>query len=97
MTRADQPGSTTVVALLSAMIAGPAMVCPGRAAERSTSAASCQRPSLNMRTVAATGAGPAATSACGASPTASPAPTASTDTASTISRRSCIRNAKRWR
>ena len=44
-------------------IAGPAIVCPGRACVRSTSAASCQASSLNMRTVAATGAARAAPSA----------------------------------
>ena len=97
MIRARQPGSTMVVALRSATIAGPSITCPGRASSRSTRAASCQRPSENMRTLALAGAGPLATTAWRVSAGASPAPTASTDTASTISRRSLMRKAKRCR
>ncbi len=45
VTDASQPASTTVVALVSATMAGPATVVPGRSAARSWSGASRQAPS----------------------------------------------------
>jgi hypothetical protein len=80
VTRACQPGSTTVVALRSAMIAGPSITWPGRAFSRTTRPASHQRPPLQSCTVAAIGAACAGCSAKTGSPGASPCPTASTET-----------------
>ncbi len=92
---ACQPGSTTVVAFFSAMTAGPASVAPGCSVSRTYRPASSQRPQC-MRTVASGGGTWRGGSApvCGAA-CVSPAPTASTDTASITSTRSGIRNAKR--
>ena len=86
-----------MVALRSAIMAGPSTKSPGLAASRSTSAASHQRPPLKSRTVSAAAMGAAGNKGCADSAGASPAPTASTDTASTTSARSFIRKAKRWR
>ncbi len=55
ITRACQPGSTTVVALRSATIAGPSMSAPARKDSRTNRPASSQA-SLCMRTLAS-GAG----------------------------------------
>ena len=52
---ASQPGSTTVVAFFSAMMAGPAITSPGRRSSRTTSAASCHWPPEYMRTVSRRG------------------------------------------
>jgi hypothetical protein len=95
--RASQPGSTTVVAFFSAMMAGPAITSPGRRSSRTTSAASCHWPPEYMRTVSRRGTSRGGCSAWRGSAGASPATTASTDTASTISGLPCIRKEKRWR
>ena len=94
---ASQPGSTTVVAFFSTMMAGPVTTSPGRRSSRTTSAVSCHRPPEYTRTVSRFGTSRGACTAWRGSAGASPATTASTDTASTTSRLPCIRKAKRWR
>ena len=94
---ASQPGSTTVVAFFSAMIAGPVMTSPGRRSSRTTSAALSHWPLAYMRTVSRLGTLRASCAACCGSAGASPAMMDSTDTASTIKSLPCIRKEKRWR
>ena len=95
--RRCQPGSTTVVALRSAMIAGPAMRVAGREVlARGTPArrAKCRRCTSGPLRQRRRGARAAASPAVAASLRSGVAPTASTETASTISARSGIRNAE---
>ena len=99
---ACQPGSTTVVAFFSAMMAGPGITSPGRRSSRTTSAASCQAgaplvPTVYMRTVLRRGTSRGGCTAWRGSMGASPGNTASTDTASTTRPLPCMRNENRWR
>ncbi len=102
-TSARQPGSTTVVLVGSQTIAGPSTVMPGARSARTNTGASCRRPPV--KTPASSRGAIAAPSACAASrrsdpaagaglcPAAmrSPAPTASTATASSVRPRPGIR------
>ena len=92
---ASQPGSTTVVAFFSAMMAGPGTTSPARMSSRTTSAVSCQCPPEYMRTVSRDGTGRTSCKAWRGSVGASPPITASTDTASTTRPLPCIKKAKR--
>ena len=76
--RADQPGSTTVVPLASAMIAGPSTRAPSDSASRTTTGVSCQQPSLYIgtRVTAIAAAGIAARPASVPLPSAAPWPEA---------------------
>ncbi len=56
VTTACQPGSTTVVARSSAMMAGPSTACPARRAARGNRSTSAQAPAVNMRTFTGSGA-----------------------------------------
>ena len=51
VTTARQPGSTTVVARSSAMMAGPSTACPLRRAARGNRSTSAQAPAVNMATL----------------------------------------------
>ena len=56
VTAARQPGSTTVVASSSAMIAGPSTACPARSAARRYSGTRAHSPAVNIRTCSAASA-----------------------------------------
>ena len=93
VTSARQPGSTTVVALASAMIAGPSMRSPGRSTPRTNSAASCHAPAPYIRTRCDAASGPSrGGGSITTSSMASAWPIASTEIASRISSRFGIRN-----
>ncbi len=104
VTSACQPGSTTVVAKSSVMRAGPGTTWPGRSplrGRRSTSAqlTGGEHPDPGRgRARGGAGAGRRALSTVPGSLASSAAPpVTSTDTASTITGLSRIRNEKRWR
>ena len=85
VTSACQPGSTTVVALASAMMAGPLILSPGCSDSRRNTGVACCFPLVNICTVSAASGAPLRVPAAGlASTGASDAPMASTDTASAI-------------
>ncbi len=99
VTTARQPGSSTVVASSSVMMAGPSTACPGRSPARGNRSTSAQAPPVNMRTRA----GPSGRSwssgseRAGWSPSwySSCAPVTSTETASTMTGLSRMRKEKR--
>ena len=100
VTAASQPGSTTVVALSSAMIAGPATRWPGAelvAQVDGRAVALAARVHVDVPGGDAPGRGSAFDGGLGASSGASDRPIASTETASTISARSGMRKPKRAR
>ena len=103
VTTACQPGSTTVVARSSAMIAGPSTACPGRSAARGYRSTSAHAPLANIATrVALTGRSGTGPSSLAERAVVSPslsfscAPVTSTETASTRIGLSRMRKAKRW-
>ncbi len=97
VTTARQPGSTTVVASSSVMIAGPVMACPGSSLPRSVKSTSVQAPPVNRGTRAA-GSGLFSSERGWLSVLASASrwlPATSTDTASTSTGLSRMRKEKR--
>ena len=98
---ARQPSSTTVVALASAMIAGPVTAAPAGMRSRSNNGASRHSPPDHSRTVSASTPAslprPLATSASTVRSVCSVSPVASTETASTMRRRSRRKEyVRRW-
>ena len=99
VTAACHPGSTTVVARSSAMIAGPSTCWPGASAARRYSGTVAHSPAVNMGTCSSTGAlGGAARATWGAGDVAGAEVTAaSTEMASTTMGLSSMRKEKRAR
>ena len=96
VTSADQPGSTTVVAKSSAISAGPATRCPGPRSRRLASGASRHCPAAYIGTDALAAGDRAVGRACRdrGVRAARDAAVSSTETASTTTVRSRIRNEK---